>query len=50
MCEDFTPNIDDNAPSHTFSLTRNVLTKNNMTVVLHPPVSPAEDKIEKPAF
>jgi hypothetical protein len=30
----------DNAPSHTPFFTRDVLTKNNMTVVPHPPYSP----------
>jgi hypothetical protein len=49
LCEGFTPNLweqknwllhHNNAPSHTFFFTREFLTKNNMTVIPHPPYSP----------
>jgi hypothetical protein len=51
----------DNAPFHTSFFTREFLTKNNMTVIPHPPyspdlapcnfpVSPIKDKTERPPF
>jgi hypothetical protein len=44
----------DNSLSHTSFFTREFLTKNNMTIVPHPPyfslVSPFEDKTERPPF
>jgi hypothetical protein len=43
----------DNAPYHTSFFTREFFTKNNVTVVPHPPyvsVSPIEDKTERQTF
>jgi hypothetical protein len=48
MCDDFALDFGyrknwlmnhDNAPSHTYSFARTFLTKNNITVVPHPPYS-----------
>jgi uncharacterized protein YmfQ (DUF2313 family) len=57
MCEDFTQNFGnkrtgwllhhDNTPSHTSYSTREFLTKNNMTVISHPPYFPLFFQLKK---